>query len=99
MILRTPTSTRTDTLFPYTPLIRSNQGRVDDARADSYARRIHADLVKDSKNMDVTRAFWNAVSGYGRAAIDHGENGQLADGSAWKRSEEHTSELQSLMRI
>lgn len=61
-----------------------NQGRVDDARADSYSRRIHADLVKDSKNMDVTRAFWNAVSGYGRAAIDHGENGRLADGSAWK---------------
>lgn len=61
-----------------------NQDRVDRARADSYQRRIHADLVADNRNFDTTLAFWNKVSGYGRAAIAHGENGQLAEGSAWQ---------------
>src|SRR3546814_18510956 len=30
MVLRPPKSTRTDTLFPYTPLCRSGRGAVDD---------------------------------------------------------------------
>jgi hypothetical protein len=61
-----------------------NQGRLDRARADSYLRRIQADLVADGRNAGTTLAFWNQVSGYGRAAIAHGENDQLADGSAWR---------------
>lgn len=61
-----------------------NQDRVDRARADSYQRRIRADLMADNRSVDTTLAFWNKVSGYGRAAIAHGENGQLVDGSAWK---------------
>lgn len=61
-----------------------NQARVDRMRADSYLRRIHADLVADSRNAATTLAFWNKVSGYGRVAIAHGENDQLADGSAWR---------------
>jgi len=61
-----------------------NQDRVDRARADSYQWRIRADLMADNRSVDTTLAFWNKVSGYGRAAIAHGENGQLVDGSAWK---------------
>src|SRR3546814_8766070 len=64
MIRRPPRSTRTDTLFPYTTLFRS-QGRAAHADDDAHGGR--------------------SVAGHGRR-----QGG---------RSEEHTSELQSLMRI
>src|SRR3546814_1211574 len=66
MIRRPPRSTRTDTLFPYTTLFRSNADR----HSAVAARR--------------TRAAYRGR----RRAILRGS-----------RSEEHTSELQSLMRI
>src|SRR3546814_10650175 len=78
MIRRTPRSTRTDTLFPYTTLFRSAQdmhhlgdaGHADAADADEVdERRPHAELLATAR----------------RRPLD--------------RSEEHTSELQSLMRI
>src|SRR3546814_997123 len=71
MIRRPPRSTRTDTLFPYTTLFRSDH----DA-----ARRILARGRLDL--LVVGRASWRAAGS--RSAM---------------RSEEHTSELQSLMRI
>src|SRR3546814_1493520 len=40
MIRRPPRSTRTDTLFPYTTLFRSEEGLVEDLRG-------HADVVDD----------------------------------------------------
>lgn len=61
-----------------------NQDRLDGARADSYQRRIRADLMADNRNVDITLAFWNQVSEYGRGAIAHGEDGKLVDGSAWQ---------------
>src|SRR3546814_4442160 len=65
MILRPPRSTRTDTLFPYTTLFRSqhieNRGQI-----------VHAGITA---------------------------GGQHAMQALAGRSEEHTSELQSLMRI
>src|SRR3546814_7597466 len=76
MIRRPPRSTRTDTLFPYTTLFRSN--------ADL--------LIGDDVDL-------NVIAG---ALTDNRGNANLA-GSATEnpvvRSEEHTSELQSLMRI
>src|SRR3546814_11601385 len=75
MIRRPPRSTRTDTLFPYTTLFRSQALVLS-----------HAHLIPASIN-------WAARSAGGRwwrAACRH------LDGM---RSEEHTSELQSLMRI
>src|SRR3546814_4825531 len=88
MILRPPSSTRTNTLFPYTTLFRSSGGdNVWIARADgSDARRI----TDGDEGMVRTSPEWSAdgtsvyVSRY-RIRLD--------------RSEEHTSELQSLMRI
>ena len=61
-----------------------NQSRLDDARADGYYRRIHADLVTDRQNIDHTLKYWKQVSDYGRAAIANGESGQRVDGSNWK---------------
>lgn len=61
-----------------------NQDRVDRARADNFQRRIHADLLADDQSADTTLAFWNKVSAYGQAAIAHGEDGRLAQGSEWR---------------
>ena len=61
-----------------------NQDRVDRVRADSYYRRIQAELVADRESIDVVRNFWSTVSDYGSAAISHSENGTLVDGSNWK---------------
>src|SRR3546814_3991797 len=77
MIRRPPRSTRTDTLFPYTTLFRS-EGRSDSARADRDARR-------------------RARRGAGAAG--RRTRRRCAGEGLGFRSEEHTSELQSLMRI
>jgi hypothetical protein len=61
-----------------------NQDRIDHARAESYYRRLHADLLADRRDMDLTQAFWTKVGAYGRAAIANDETGKLVDGSEWK---------------
>src|SRR3546814_16909611 len=86
MIRRPPRSTRTDTLFPYPPLCRSS------------GVRIHAD-----------RGRWGGETGdlqgkigRGHQKLRHAPRHPAAKGAGvtWSmRSEEHTSELQSLMRI
>src|SRR3546814_8989894 len=68
MIRRPPRSTRTDTLFPYTTLFRSQQRQ----RSRRQGRHRRSDP---------------ACPGGKTAGMDE------------RRSEEHTSELQSLMRI
>src|SRR3546814_9945068 len=108
MIRLPPRSTRTDTLLPYTTLFRSEphvifpgnvQGRtiretgakgavlvaVDDGEVAS-VERIELDVIRWVR-LDVNCA---------EARMDEG--GDLLR-SALVRSEEHTSELQSLMRI
>src|SRR3546814_10351729 len=99
MIRRPPRSTRTDTLFPYTTRFRSP--------AAEFARGLfqllqppahfgeflaqHADLVRDHPRIvaDARDRRRHAVGG---------ERGLERDQRA-ERSEEHTSELQSLIRI
>src|SRR3546814_4023797 len=95
LIRRPPRSTRTDTLFPYTTLFRSRSpGR---ARVDRVRRVRRVDRV-------------GRVDGVGRVHRGGGRNdrgrptrGAVPDDAervaARGRSEEHTSELQSLMRI
>src|SRR3546814_2574048 len=91
MIRRPPRSTRTDTLFPYTTLFRSVRLAVGAAvdhepRADDVFCRNHA--------------FPAAVSGKHDSAHTFRSRGMChTDRHAPQRSEEHTSELQSLMRI
>src|SRR3546814_9197484 len=75
---RPPRSTRTDTLFPYTTLFRSEADRVRDRPA---GRSFPSSVLQ---KLDVARQRQEAL-----AAV---QGDRL-------RSEEHTSELQSLMRI
>src|SRR3546814_11067530 len=82
MIRRPPRSTRTDTLFPYTTLFRS-QVAVQGVPQESEV------LLPDGQVQP------QAGDG-GRAGL-HRCFG--ADQQFDRRSEEHTSELQSLMRI
>src|SRR3546814_1054009 len=87
MIRRPPRSTRTDTRFPYTTLFRS-RAHAPVHVADHGAVGGQVDLPDaqvDDADADVLRADVDVVE----LALDH----------LGARSEEHTSELQSLMRI
>src|SRR3546814_7605849 len=104
MIRRPPRSTRTDTLFPYTTLFRSAEeaagGRDQACRPRGQSRRGQpswlavADVERDAGGDlvgDVLRqSFQRRLLG--------GDRGIFGGGDVY-RSEEHTSELQSLMRI
>src|SRR3546814_1150524 len=122
MIRRPPRSTRTDTLFPYTTLFRSEEHRQPDrspqAEIDQGARAEQrlADRRRDPARLFgrgiVERAIvdqparpadlrHHAVAGVdAQRAGDAADLRPLADVDARRaRSEEHTSELQSLMPI
>src|SRR3546814_4939986 len=115
MLRRPPRSTRTDTRFPYTTLFRSITARaagldafgveIADFEVD-FARQRLARVRPGDDPQDVFRlgdatkldlppasldavAFWNV--------LEHIESCDAMLEAA--RSEEHTSELQSLMRI
>src|SRR3546814_10017573 len=94
MIRRPPRSTRTDTLFPYTTLFRSCRGRLDDfAKLGRVHRRRTCDVGSALRAPvgDAARARIGGFSArYRRAAPRKAGHS--------RRSEEHTSELQSLMR-
>src|SRR3546814_6665845 len=90
MIRRPPRSTRTDTLFPYTTLFRSDADDVlvtidralREGGHDPVAKRIEDGPVA------VEARDRNAAAGL-----------DMPPFFGIRRSEEHTSELQSLMRI
>src|SRR3546814_1405899 len=86
MIRRPPSATRTATLFPYTPLFRSNPG--------GHGAR------PSGTNAIVQLATALAKVGAYRFAPQQNELTKVGMPIvADQRSEEHTSELQSLMRI
>src|SRR3546814_10220218 len=92
MIRRPPRSTRTDTLFPYTTLFRSAQ-RVAAKRGETVAV---PDAVREEglpeDVLDALRAPAGLVGKLRPQAL-------VVDLAGFEaRSEEHTSELQSLMR-
>src|SRR3546814_3968347 len=105
MIRRPPRSTRTDTLFPDTTLFRTHpdphvEGRDGDGdhggqADDGVADRVAADVVGPSPGGRLRGGLGDVG-----LAVD-GEPIDLRAGEAHeaRRSEEHTSELQSLMRI
>src|SRR3546814_3245207 len=90
MIRRPPRSTRTDTLFPYTTLFRSKAGR---RRPAFFIERFIA-----TSPSGVGRAPLRDAPLLRRAAFDQILRPERSRRRCW-RSEEHTSELQSLMRI
>src|SRR3546814_7332646 len=87
MIRRPPRSTRTDTLFPYTTLFRSPQLGPGRERVRGQA----------GGRGPVLRGGEDAGRVLG--GVQRGAAGSLRPHPWQARSEEHTSELQSLMRI
>src|SRR3546814_8295079 len=97
MIRRPPRSTRTDTPFPYTTLFRSRGGQQGDCglavvRANRLEARHRQHEIPEGRELDDQDAV-----GRGRHGTYGGE-GCPAGTLRSLRSEEHTSELQSLMR-
>src|SRR3546814_8963467 len=91
MIRRPPRSTRTDTLFPYTTLFRSRRVALTSVAAG----------FKEQAE-GILNQFEGAVTDL--ESLAHGHRGHVRIAAAasvthYFRSEEHTSELQSLMRI
>src|SRR3546814_8748554 len=97
MTRRPPRSTRTDTLFPYTPLFRS--ALVADRHLGGGSPRRRASRIRITVLDQRQRHAHATVRPRGRLV----ENAQVDVGTRRRRlqgrSEEHTSELQSLMRI
>src|SRR3546814_1053325 len=98
MIRRPPISTRTDTLFPYTPPFRSSRRRPSRAGADGFRCGPHDAYAGRQGPCLAVRAEGAQRRDARRDRIvprDH----EGASCALHRRSEEHTSELQSLMRI
>src|SRR3546814_1446553 len=89
MIRLPPRSTRTDTLFPYTTLFRSpyfcaGTGQTGTNCCGRLSARCHEKILVSQENMaEKARNF---------------KDGETGGSNHSRRSEEHTSELQSLMR-
>src|SRR3546814_5587197 len=90
MIRRPPRSTLTDTRFPDTTLFRSPLGDADDVRLVAVLQQQPAEERGACAKRDEDRA---------EAEHEERAQGQRGETLARVRSEEHTSELQSLMRI
>src|SRR3546814_9662800 len=95
MIRRPPRSTRTDTRFPDTTLFRSarHRKRIDHIARKGAASRFPALRSRPFDQPHLRTGFAQIWPDGYQSRGGHG----LFDRSA--RSEEHTSELQSLMRI
>src|SRR3546814_3354816 len=93
MIRRPPRSTRTDTLFPYTTLFRSTSGS-----ARQLSRR-SCDAMRKSCRIARLDTEKSEKSAKPKAARFPEKDTGIPGSSTGARSEEHTSELQSLMRI
>src|SRR3546814_4534549 len=96
MIRRPPRSTRTDTLFPYTTLFRSDAAHYAAERHDQVERGQVLGVGPRPRQFAVTH----------QRGDEKGDEVQHDDPPVGvrvppekERSEEHTSELQSLMRI
>src|SRR3546814_3964790 len=125
MIRRPPRSTRTDTLFPYTTLFRSERVNVEDIEnVDGRAAYVRVPWNGDAQVVyylsDPKAAGFRKEGASAAGPMTDEQKAErrtlIANNKAWdsaqvvrrewlttllsrKRSEEHTSELQSLMRI
>src|SRR3546814_2670941 len=96
MIRRPPRSTRTYTLFPYTTLFRS----LPLPPFRKAAQLASVNIFADGDGLVRSYPTGTAIAGVPRPSMGAAlaaSNGQI--GSVFPRSEEHTSGLQSLMRI
>src|SRR3546814_10086007 len=117
MIRRPPRSTRTDTLFPYTTLVRSNEQITQERHLDvGFVRRGQAKKLIESflegnrdgslEKLRISTARYDQQCQ--QVPQQHGQQDRpglssnkraISSVGSRPRSEEHTSELQSLMRI
>src|SRR3546814_5246381 len=93
-----PRSSRTDTLFPYTPLFRSGE------REEGYFRGIDISVAGINVSPHNLRDQQRKLGSKTARAISKFQIDRLGckhpiERETRTRSEEHTSELQSLMRI
>src|SRR3546814_5738466 len=95
MIRRTTRSTRTDTLFPYTTLFRSQLTALQAARRILVARR-RTDIAAA---VEVLAGLAVLIRARPSRPVGRGTCKDAVLQRVEARSEEHTSELQSLMRI
>src|SRR3546814_4472853 len=107
MIRRPPRSTRTDTLFPYTTRCRSGPGgghaqfdqppcRKQAWRVEGRLQRVPVEIAAVGvEDLALGAAFLAGAGAHGIGGFQHQQRLRAGD----HRSEEHTSELQSLMRI
>src|SRR3546814_1853245 len=111
MIRRPPRSTRTDTLFPYTTLFRSNHHDINRLRPPRPRSGHYPGQYRAIRPPSWHQAPAEGVPDAGPTlpASSHEDPYRLSPWDRWRsdrdrhapapRSEEHTSELQSLMRI
>src|SRR3546814_3844795 len=101
MIRRPPRSTRTDTLFPYTTLFRSPLCWIEAASASIAAspcgtlRALRGDFLSLASGTKISTPDTGSAATVSVTAFIT----LLLKTALTPRSEEHTSELQSLMRI
>src|SRR3546814_7248681 len=101
MIRRPPRSTRTDTLFPYTTLFRSGRAATRDSLAVWASKEGDGEhLVTERDRGQARRAAAGAAADCrGRRPAQRDLYLRALRRRRARRSEEHTSELPSLMRI
>src|SRR3546814_10835078 len=109
MIRRPPRSTRTDTLFPYTTLFRSepdsDRAKMAVLEALHMGSTLKAAAARAGMTVDQLKHWRNRDETFGRmcdavrADFEIRNLKAMNEAAARDRSEEHTSELQSLMRI
>src|SRR3546814_1165852 len=92
MIRRPPRSTRTDTLFPYTTLFRSRRAVLPCYRAGRGDESDQREIWQRPGPQGIQPCVRSICAVRNPGDPGNGQRGSL-------RSEEHTSELQSLMRI
>src|SRR3546814_1890745 len=109
MIRRPPRAPITDTLFPYTTLFRSDRARSRNSRN----RRRNRDRLPSATTQRPRLPSWPRLSLLRGGRSRHYDGAAFEARAGWvhavaaasgpaqsdDRSEEHTSELQSLMRI
>src|SRR3546814_2782619 len=100
MILRPPRSTRTDTLFPDTTLFRSagRRNTLDRSIAEQWHPQGAAPALAP-RSLPLLRPQAPVHPRFGFEGQELGRGKQPRRPGIGLRSEEHTSELQSLMRI
>src|SRR3546814_5300854 len=103
MLRRPPRSTRTDTLFPYTTLFRSGVGLLvlqpqhEALHAAVAHRQVGGEIADQAPQREQQRLVAFDLVAEFDAGIEVVR--RRVAGQRVVRSEEHTSELQSLMRI